>query len=162
MAQNEKKESEEEKPERLKVKVSRLENLVADREQALAERDGQINALEQAVSQKDSRIAELEQSAAAAADRQQKLEESLRQVAAVYRSAVISANPEIPEELICGETAEAIGESLAGARKLVSRVRQGLEAGAMQSRFPGGAPVRTAPDTSALSAREKIKYAIGG
>lgn len=155
-------ESQEEKLERLEVKVSRLESLVASREEELASRDGQIAELEQAVSQKDSRITELEQSAAEAAGRQQELEESLSLTVSGYRTAVAGANPEIPEELIIGDTIETIDESLASAKKLVSQVRQGLEAEAMQSRFPGGAPVRTAPDTSSLSAREKIKYAIGG
>ena len=164
MAQQENKETkpEEEKLERLKVKVSQLESLVASREEELASKDRQIAELEQAIAQKDSRITDLEQSLAAAVGRQQELEEGLSQTVNGYRAAVAGANPEIPEELISGETTEAIDESLASAKKLVSRVKQGLEAEAMQSRFPGGAPVRTALDTSALSPKEKIKYAIGG
>ena len=45
---------------------------------------------------------------------------------------------------------------------LVARVWQGLEAEVSRLRVPLGIPVRTAPDFSALTAREKIQQAIGG
>ena len=164
MADEEKKEPDpaEEKISRLKVKVNELESLVASREKELATRDGQISGLKQAIADNGSQIASLKQSLAESDGRQQKLADSLAQAITSYRSLVVSANPEVPEELVNGDTIESIDESLVRAKNLVSQVRQGLEAEAMQSRFPGGAPVRTPPDFSALSPKEKIQYAIGG
>jgi molybdopterin converting factor small subunit len=48
------------------------------------------------------------------------------------------------------------------AKTLVNRVKQGLEAEITAGKVPAGAPIRTPPDLSALSPREKINYAIGG
>lgn len=164
MADEEKKEPEptEERLGRLKVKVYELESLVASKEKELASRDRQISKLEQTSADKDGQITSLNQALAESEEQGKHLADSLAQAIAGYRSAVISANPEVPEKLINGDTIEAIDESLAKARKLVSQVRQGLEAEAMQSRFPSGAPVRTPPDLSALSPKDKIKYAVGG
>lgn len=164
MADEEKKEPDttEEETDRLKVKVNQLESMVASKDKELASRDGQISGLEQAIADKDSQIASLKQSLTEADEQTKKLIDSLAQAVDSYRSVVISANPDIPEELINGDTIEAVDQSLARAKKLVSRIRQGLEAEAMQTRFPSGAPVRTPPDLSALSAKEKIQYAIGG
>jgi uncharacterized coiled-coil protein SlyX len=157
LADKEKKEPDtiEEELNRLKAKVSQLEELVA-------EKNRQFSKLEQATADKDSQIASLNQSLAEADEQAKKLIDSLAQAVASYKAVVISANPEIPEELISGDTIEAVDQSLARAKKLVSKVKQGLEAEAMQTKFPGGAPVRTPPDLSALSAKEKIQYAIGG
>ncbi len=160
--ENKEKEPGEDKLERLKVKVSQLESLVADREADITQRDGRIRGLEQDITERDNRIASLEQSLTESEERQKQLEENLSLAVTSYRQTVISANPDIPEELIKGESLEAVEQSLASARKLVDKVKQGLEAEAMQNRFPGGAPARTAPDLSALSAKEKIQYAIGG
>ena len=157
MADKEKKEPNtmEEELNRLKAKVSRLEELVAQKNQ-------QVSRLEQAIADKDSQIANLKQSLAESDEQRKHLSDSLAQAIDSYKALVISANPEVPAELISGDTIKAIDESLVKAKDLVSKVRQGLEAEAMQARFPSGAPVRTPPDLSALSPKEKIQYAMGG
>ena len=164
MAEEEKKEPEttEEKLGRLKVKAYELESLVASKEKEIAAKDRQISKLEQAITDKDGQIDSLKQTLAESEEQNKQLTDSLTQAIASYRTAVVNANPEVPEELISGGTIDAIDESLTKAKKLVSQVRQGLEAEAMQNRFPGGAPVRTPPDLSALSPKDKIKYAVGG
>ncbi|MFH1662316.1 MAG: hypothetical protein ABH934_00085 [Chloroflexota bacterium] len=164
MADEEKKEPEpiEEKLGRLKVKVYELESLVASKEKELASRDRQNSKLEQAIADKDSQITSLKQALAKSEEQDKRLTDSLFQAVSSYRSVIISANPEVPEELISGDSIETIDKSLTRAEKLVSQVRQGLEAEAMQTRFPSGAPVRTPPDLSALSPKDKIKYAMGG
>jgi len=55
--ENKETEPEEDKLERLKVKATRLESLVADREAEIASRDGRISGLEKDVTQKDEQIA---------------------------------------------------------------------------------------------------------
>jgi len=157
LADKEKKEPNtmEEELNRLKAKVSQLEELVA-------QKNREISRLEQAIADKDSQIANLKQSLAESDEQRKHLSDSLAQAIDSYKALVISANPEVPAELISGDTIKAIDESLVKAKDLVSKVRQGLEAEAMQARFPSGAPVRTPPDLSALSPKEKIQYAMGG
>jgi hypothetical protein len=79
-----------------------------------------------------------------------------------FRTMVVRTNPEIPEEMVNGETIEEVNESLDKAKALVGRVRQELEASISRARVPAGAPERAAPDLSALSPGEKIRYALGG
>jgi hypothetical protein len=64
--------------------------------------------------------------------------------------------------MVSGETVAALDQSLAQAKSLVSRVKQGLEAEIKLARVPAGAPPRLPPDLSSLSSREKIQYSIGG
>ena len=86
----------------------------------------------------------------------------MAEAVASYKTLVAQLNPEVLEELITGDTIEVINQSLEKAKTLISRVRQGLEAEITAGKVPAGAPVRTPPDLSALSPREKINYAIGG
>ncbi len=124
-------------------RVAELENLIAQKDQELASRDTHISELEQAAASLESEIA------------------TLKQAVASYKTLVIQSNPDVPEELITGDSIEAITGSLASARGLVTKIRKGMEAEVSLARVPIGAPERTAPDLSALSPREKIQYAIG-
>jgi len=64
--------------------------------------------------------------------------------------------------MIKGETIADIDTSVKHARELVEKVRREIEAGNARVRVPAGAPPRAMPDNSALSAREKIKFAVEG
>ncbi len=152
----------EEKLRQLEARVTELTQLVTEKDRELEARNQQILKLEQAVADKDSEIASLEQSVTQSSEDLDQLGEQLSKAVSSYKSIVIETNPEVPPELITGDTIESIDDSLARAKNLVSQVRQGLEAEAIKTRIPAGAPVRTPPDFSALSAREKIQYAIGG
>ena len=68
--------------------------------------------------------------------------------------------PEVPEELVSGETVEEIEAALARARNLVEKVRRQVEAEAASARVPAGAPARTGADLTTLSPAEKIAYAL--
>ena len=114
-----------------------------------------IAALERLVAEKESRIAELEARLTVVSD-------ELSQSVASYRHTVIRLNPEVPEDLISGESVAVLEQSLAQAKGLVNRVKQGLEAEIKLARVPAGAPPRLPPDLSSLSSREKIQYSIGG
>lgn len=152
----------EEKLRQLKARVTELNKLAAEKDKELEAKERQISRLEQAIAEKETEISSLKQSAAQSSEDMNRLSEQLSQAVSSYRSLVIETNPEVPPELIAGDTIEAANDSLARARNLVSKVRQGLEAEAIKVRVPAGAPARTLPDFSALSAREKIQYAIGG
>ncbi len=124
------------------------ENIIAELKQSLADKDSELVIVKQAI-----------------ADSEKKLTDAtavLVQAVASYRALLIATNPEVPSELISGDTVDALDQSLEKARALVSKVRQGVEAELAKLRVPFSAPLRTEPDLSALSAREKIQYAIGG
>lgn len=110
----------------------------------------------------DSLVAQKEEELAKANARIAELEQAVAEAVASYRAMVVQANPEVLEELITGDTIEAINNSLNKAKALISRVRQRLESEISTAKVPAGAPQRTPPDLSALSPREKIQYAIGG
>ncbi len=136
------------------TRIAELEQLIAQKERELADKDSRISELEQAVADRDSQIAALNQS-------MPELESRLSQAVEAYRVLVVKANPAVPEELISGDSIEGIDQSLANAQVLVDRVRQELESEIAAAKIPAGAPLRTPLDFSALSPKEKIQYAIG-
>lgn len=78
-----------------------------------------------------------------------------------YRGAALAAEPELPPDLVTGETIEAVDASLAAARRAVAQIRQRLaeESEAAESfarGFPTGAPARLDVLTEGMSAAEKI------
>ena len=138
------------------------EEMVAQKDEELAEAVARISELEQALADKESEIADMKQAQAELEDRLSANDKALTEAVASYRALAIQTNPEVMEELISGDTIEAIDESLKKARSLVDKVRHGLESEVSLARVPAGAPERRSPDLSALSPREKIQYAIGG
>lgn len=89
------------------------------------------------------------------------LREGLGLAAAKYRALLLSQAPEIPEELVGGETVAEVEASFAKAREVVEKVRQRLEARLSQERVPAGVPPRGEPDLGGLSPKEKIAFALG-
>ncbi len=138
-----------------------LEGLVAQKGEELAQANARLCELEQAVADKDSEIAILKEAEAKLEGRLATVSASLAEAIASYKAMVVQANPEVLEELISGDTIEAISESLDKAKALVSKVRQGLETEISLARVPAGAPERTVLNFSTLSPREKIQQAIG-
>jgi len=128
-----------------------------------------ITELEGLAAQKDeeltkanARISELEQAVACSEEKLKAFSNSLAEALASYKVMVVEANPEVPEELISGDSLDSVNQSLKQAKDMIGRVRQGLEAEIQAVKIPAGAPQRTPPDLSALSPRDKIQYAIGG
>ena len=143
-------------------RVSELEGLIAQKDEELTKANARIIELEQTVANLDNEVATLKQAVAESEEKLTSINHSLTEAIASYKALVTQFNPEVLEELITGDTIEAIDESLEEAKTLISRVRQGLEAEITAGKVPAGAPIRTPPDLSALSPREKINYAIGG
>lgn len=142
--------------------VAELENLVAQKDEELTRANARLIELEQVVASQNGEMATLNQSKTALEERLTTISNSLTTAVANYKAMVVQANPEVLEELISGESIESINESLTQAKTLVSKVRQGVEAEILLAKVPAGAPVRTSPDLSTLSPREKIQYAIAG
>ena len=123
-----------------------LKSLVRDKDRALAKANARISELEQVLVESEEKL--------------KTTNDSLAEAIVSYKKLVIENSPEVPEELIGGESVPAVNQSLEQARSLVSRVKQGLEAEIQATRVPAGAPQRTSPDLSALSPREKIQYGV--
>ena len=107
-----------------------------------------------------ARIAQLEQGISSRDSELTVIKGSLSGAVAKYRAATLANAPEIPAELVKGESIDEIDASLEQARGIVSKVRQQLEADAEANKVPTGAPERTPQDLSALSPAEKIAYAL--
>lgn len=88
------------------------------------------------------------------------LRHQLTSATARYREALLTAAPKVPSDLVTGATPEKVEASLAQARGMVEHIRSNLEAPLAEQRVPTGAPIRSAPDVSALSARDKTAYAL--
>jgi uncharacterized coiled-coil protein SlyX len=142
-------------------RIAQLEEMIAEKERELAEQSSRISELEQAIASRDNQIDALKQSVAETEARLTEVEDSLSQAISSYRALVIKSNPDLPEELITGDSIEEIDDSLASAQALIDRVREQLETKIAGARIPAGAPLRTPVDLSALSPKEKIQYAIG-
>ncbi len=132
------------------------------RARQLADSIASTARLEAALASRDNELAELQQELTEVGDRLKEVSTAMAQAVASYKALVVQSNPGVLAELITGDTVAAVDQSLENARTLISRVRQEIEDEASQTRVPAGAPQRTPPDLSALSAREKIQYAIGG
>ncbi|MGE0134653.1 MAG: hypothetical protein AB7L91_11145 [Dehalococcoidia bacterium] len=105
---------------------------------------------------RDARIDELTREAQASA-------EAYSLVLAKYRDALLAGAPELPPELVKGETAEELEASAEAARRIVTQVRERMGAAqdTTQARgFPSGAPGRVEVDTSGLSPGEKIRRGL--
>jgi len=142
-----------------------LARLKQEKEELIRElesKNATIAELEQAVASKDSEITILKQAIAESEQKLTEINDTLTQAIASYKSLVMETHPEIPADLITGDTIEAINESLENARALIDKVKQGIEAEASRTKVPAGAPQRVPLDLSVLSPREKIQYAIGG
>lgn len=142
--------AEEERPEdiiaRQQGRIFELEEAVGRLEGELRERGEIIRSYMEEVAQRDKQI--------------EQLKGHLEQAVARYRQQLLAQSPEVPEELVKGETVAEVEASLAAAQKLVERVRRQLEARLSAERVPPGAPARTRPDLSALSPKDKIAYAL--
>lgn len=131
-------------------------------ERELKAREATMGELQEALTARDTEIAGLKQTISEAEGKLSEINALLSQAVASYRELVVTAHPEVPPELITGDSVAEVDESLRSARALVDKVKQGIEAETARTRVPAGSPPRTPLDLSVLSPREKIQYAIGG
>ena len=123
-----------------------LEVSLTDLRVTLEERDAELAQVKATLEQRDAEAEALRHQLASATAR--------------YREALLASAPEVPEELVSGATPEEVEASLAQARQMVERIRSHIEAQLAEQRVPTGAPIRSAPDLSGMSAQEKIAYAL--
>ncbi len=85
---------------------------------------------------------------------------NLAEAVGKYRSRLLAESPEIPEELVQGNTPEEVDASFAAARQVVERIKETLETEKGAEGVPAGAPARGLPDLGSLSPAEKIAYGL--
>ena len=132
-------------------------------EETMVESADQDDETAQAATASDEAQAELAELRSVLEQRDQEIEalrSRLASATARYREALLAAAPEIPEELVVGESPEEVETSLASARQMVERVRGQIESQIAGERVPSGAPVRGNQDFSDMSSREKIAHAL--
>ena len=108
--------------------------------------EAEVSRLHTTIEEQETELANLREQVASAAKR--------------YRSALLASAPEVPEELIQGETVAELDQSLVSAKQIVEKIASQLEAHVAAERVPSGAPPRRGVDLSTLSPREKILYAL--
>ena len=126
---------------------------ILELETSLVEKSQQISELEGINQQLEANLAQHEEEATA-------FQQEMGQAVTKYRALMLSSAPEVPDELVRGDTLSEVEESFAQARQVVERVRNLIEARTYQERIPTGAPTRASASLSALSAREKIAHAL--
>ena len=142
-----------------------LEGLKQEKESLIRELESKndtTNRLEQTLMERETELLTLKQSLAGAEKKLTEVNENLAQAVASYKSLIVEINPGVLPELITGSAIDEVDESLNSAQALVERVKREVEVEASKTRIPAGSPQRAPLDLSALSAREKIQYAIGG
>jgi len=142
------------------AEIERLQATAADREARATHVESQLAGLRQELSQARDESQGREQELAGLTDRASSLEAQVRGAAERYRELALERSPELPQELVAGETVEEIDQAIERARETVAKVRGHLESQAQAGRVPVGAPVRSGPDLSGLSAEAKIRAGL--
>jgi len=144
----------------MEAEVERLSATAADGEARAAHLE---EALQSATADLRGIRGELAQAQTEAQDRGEEVEAlqgRLGQAAAKYRDLLLAQAPQVPAELVVGESIEEVEEAMERARRTVAQVRDHLEAQARSERVPAGSPPRGQPDLSALSPAEKIRLGL--
>jgi hypothetical protein len=105
----------------------------------------------------DERVIVLEQALEAAQRELERQRDLACTAVARYRQAVLAAEPDLPPEIVRGESIEAVDASISAARVMVAQVRERVAARRPSERgFPAGAPARESNARGHLTARQKI------
>jgi chromosome segregation ATPase len=139
--------------EQLQARLSEAEARDEARQAEVAELQRQIAARDESLA---AQTVELEDLRAAATEAEAGRREAVQRV----RQSVLEREPELPEDLVGGETVADLDAAVDRARQAVAQVRQHLDQRAQTHRVPAGAPARAAPDVGAMSAGEKIREGL--
>ena len=119
-----------------------------------------IASLEASLAAKTAELAEARKMADAQAADIAGLQKSGAEAVRAYRKLAASSNPLFSEDVLSGESIADVDAAMAHVLDLAGKVRSRIEAEMKSANIPAGAPERSGPDLSALSAREKIKMGL--
>lgn len=141
-------------------RIRGLENQLVEKDMVLSQANSRVAEGEAVKARLDAEVAALKEQNTTVSGNLAALKSSLTESVKSYRELVLKSNPDVPSELIIGETVTAVSESLEKAKGLVSKVRENIETVKSLTRIPAGAPARTAASNPALTPHEKITHGI--
>jgi DNA repair exonuclease SbcCD ATPase subunit len=127
---------------------------------ALTERDDRIDELTALLQQARDDIQARQDAADNAWAELTSLREAKNEAVNACRDALRLAHPDVPPDLIRGDSVEELTASVHSAKALVEKVRAALQGERNAARVPAGAPVDQGPSLDGLSAREKIAAGV--
>ena len=149
------------------AEVDRLQTIAADREaraahleETLAQLREEQSQLSVSLGEAQAQVAARDEELAGLRQEAEALQASLKAAASKYRDVLLAGRPDVPPDLVSGETVEEVDQQLDAALRMVAQLRSHLESQAQALRVPTGAPARRAADLSALSPGEKIAYGL--
>jgi chromosome segregation ATPase len=150
-----------------KTEVDRLQTMTADREaqaahleETRAQLQEQQSQVSDSLREAQAQLAVRDEEMTTLRQEMEALQASLKATAGKYRSALLASQPEVPPDLVSGETVEEVDQQLEAALRMIAQLHGHLESQAQAARVPTGAPARRAPDLSALSPAEKIVHGL--
>lgn len=143
-----------------RAEVERLQMAAADSEARASHLNDVNREMRGRLETVEGEFAEAQAAVTATQQESQELQARLQTAAGKYREALLACAPDLPEEMLAGDSIEELEASAKKARQTVRHVRDRLESQAQAGRVPAGAPPRGAPDFSALSSIEKIRLGL--
>ena len=107
----------------------------------------------------DKRVRDLQSTADKLRTQLQNQTATLQEAMVAHRAALAALNPDVPPEMLTGESVAELTASLKNAQNLVEQVRQNLARKA-PAEIPAGAPGRVPVDFSKLTPDQKIKRGL--
>jgi len=142
-------------------KAPTAEDIAAVKAQ-LEEEQKAKTTLEEAMAEKDAKLAELEaalseakQGSEASATELASVKEARDQAVSKYLGMAKASNPQVPQDIISGETIAEIDASVEKGKGLVSAVKKTLESETAAAKVPAGAPTR-GETTEGMSNKDMI------
>ena len=124
------------------------------------------SALEEAMAEKDAKLAELEtalseakQGSEASTAELASAKEARNQAVSKYLGMAKASNPQVPQDMISGETIAEIDASVEKGKGLVASVKKTLESETAAAKVPAGAPTR-GESTEGMTNKELIAAGI--
>jgi chromosome segregation ATPase len=147
--------------------VERLQAQLADLTARQSQHEAEVQELRGRLEASRAETEAARSEAATQAGELERLTESMssvetqgREAVQRYRAVVLEREPQLPGDLVTGETVGEVDAAVERARQTVAQVRQHLDQQAQALRVPAGAPARGSPDASELSAAEKIRLGL--
>lgn len=143
-----------------RAEIEQLQVTAADRQARAAHLESVAGGLTEDLAAARSLLAERESEVDSLRRAADESRAALAAAVGRYREVALAAEPDLPADLVSGDTLEQVNDSLDAARRTVAQVRSHLEAQAQASRVPAGSPPRSGPDLAGLSAAEKIRLGL--
>lgn len=121
---------------------------------------GETAALAERLAEREAHAAQAEERSAELRRELERAREGQRVAVFRFRDAALAAAPELPGDLVAGETVEEVERAIERARAVVAHVRGHDARTPVVPSVPAGSPARRGPDTSAMSAMQKIRMGI--